>query len=161
MSPFLIFALILTVLYITYYAVIITQDVYRKKDQQNTDEVESFDVSQMSDDESIAVTENGDGFTLTKLRDKLHDITVLPNQETKPKEPVKARKPENMAPVDSDLPNEMTDEENNMKLTFFDSLNEISPEYSVQLEKKEFRTALLTKGKLNNLIKIKENRNEI
>lgn len=161
MSPFLIFALILTVLYITYYAVIITQDVYRKKDQQNTDEVESFDVSQMSDDESIAVTENGDGFTLTKLRDKLHDITVLPNQETKPKESVKARKPENMAPVDSDLPNEMTDEENNMKLTFFDSLNEISPEYSVQLEKKEFRTALLTKGKLNNLIKIKENRNEI
>ena len=65
MSPFLIFAFILTVLYIIYYAVIITQDVYKKKDQTNTEEVESFDVSQMNDeDKPIEVSEDEKGFTL-------------------------------------------------------------------------------------------------
>ena len=40
-------------------------------------------------------------------------------------------------------------------------MNEISPEYSVQLERQEFKNALLSKGALRNLIKIKEKRNEV
>ncbi|EOA58535.1 hypothetical protein HMPREF1214_02107 [Bacteroides sp. HPS0048] len=162
MSPFLIFASILTVIYIIYYAANITLDMRKKKDAQNTDEVESFDVSQMNgNDEPIEVTEDGDGFTLSKFKDKLQNITALPNQKTNPKESEEPRQPEAMQEENPDTPNEVTDEDNSVKITFFDNLNEISPEYSVQLERQEFKNALLTKGTLRNLIKIKETRNEV
>lgn len=162
MSPFLIFASVLTIIYIIYYAVIISQDVYKKKGQQDTENVESFDISQMNSvNEAIEVTEDGDGFTLTSFKDKLQNITAVTSQKSTTNAFDKTGNPKNAVTEDSNSPIEVKDEENNMRLTFFDNLNEISPEYSVQLEKEEFRTALLTKGKLNNLIKIKETRNEV
>ena len=159
MSPFLIFASVLTIIYIIYYAANITLDMRKKKDAQNTDEVESFDVSQMNgNDEPIEVSEDGDGFTLTKFKDQLQNITALPHQESRPKD---FEQPETVQAENPDEPQEVTDEDNSVKITFFDNLNEINPEYSVQLERQEFKNALLTKGTLRNLIKIKETRNEV
>ena len=64
MSSYLIFVLVLTAVYIIYYAVIVTKDLYGKKDDAKTTE-EVFDVSNMADaEESIAVEENNGGFCI-------------------------------------------------------------------------------------------------
>ncbi len=64
MSSYLIFVLVLTAIYIIYYAVIITKDLYGKKDEAKTNE-EVFDVSGMADaEESVAVEENNGGFSI-------------------------------------------------------------------------------------------------
>ena len=64
MSSYLIFVLVLTVIYIIYYAVIITKDLYGKKDDAKTTE-EVIDVSSMADaEESVAVEENDGGFSI-------------------------------------------------------------------------------------------------
>lgn len=64
MSSYLIFVLVLTAVYIIYYAVIITKDLYGKKDEAKSTE-EVFDISSMTDaEESIAVEENEGGFSV-------------------------------------------------------------------------------------------------
>lgn len=64
MSPFAIFAIVLTIAYIIYYGVNISRDLYGKKGQENETE-EVFDVSNMSNiEEPIPVTEDGDGFVI-------------------------------------------------------------------------------------------------
>jgi len=64
MSSYLIFVLVLTAIYIIYYAVIITKDLYGKKDEAKANE-EVFDVSGMADaEESVAVEENDGGFSI-------------------------------------------------------------------------------------------------
>lgn len=64
MSPFVIFAIVLTIAYIIYYGVNISRDLYGKKGQENETE-EIFDVSNMSQiEEPIPVTEDGDGFVI-------------------------------------------------------------------------------------------------
>lgn len=64
MSSYLIFVLVLTAVYIIYYAVIVTKDLYGKKDDAKTTE-EVFDVSNMADaEESITVEENNGGFSI-------------------------------------------------------------------------------------------------
>lgn len=64
MSSYLIFVLVLTAVYIIYYAVIVTKDLYGKKDDAKTTE-EVFDVSGMADtEESVAVEENDGGFSI-------------------------------------------------------------------------------------------------
>lgn len=64
MSPFAIFAIVLTIAYIIYYGVTISRDLYSKKGQENETE-EVFDVGKMSEiEEPIPVTEEGDGFVI-------------------------------------------------------------------------------------------------
>ena len=70
MSPFLIFAIVLTVAYIIYYAVMITRDLYGKKDEENKHE-EVFDVGDMDElEEAVVVSEKGNGFSVA---DKQYD----------------------------------------------------------------------------------------
>ena len=64
MSSYFIFALVLTVLYIVYYAVNITRDLYGKKGTEKTDE-EVFDLGPMdATEESVEVSENETGFKI-------------------------------------------------------------------------------------------------
>lgn len=64
MSPFALFAIVLTIAYIIYYGVNISRDLYGKKGQENETE-EIFDVSNLSEiDEPIPVREDGDGFVI-------------------------------------------------------------------------------------------------
>ena len=64
MSPFAIFAIVLTIAYIIYYGVTISRDLYGKKGQENETE-EVFDVSKMSEiEEPTPVTEDGDSFVI-------------------------------------------------------------------------------------------------
>lgn len=64
MTPFVIFAIVLTVGYIFYFGIVIAHDLYGKKGQENTDE-EHFDVLSMRESEdSILVDEEGDSFRI-------------------------------------------------------------------------------------------------
>lgn len=62
MKSYLIFAIVLTVAYIIYYAVIIAKELYGKKREEKTEE-EVFDLDP-SEEESVAVTESDTGFSV-------------------------------------------------------------------------------------------------
>ena len=68
MKSFVIFAIVVTIIYVIYYTVIIVQDLYGKpKDEKS--QGESFDVSDMTDEEeSIAVSESDGGFSVGDTR---------------------------------------------------------------------------------------------
>lgn len=100
MTPFVIFAIVLTIAYIFYFGIVIAHDLYGKKGQENTDE-EHFDVSSMQEsEESTQVDEAGDGFRIggKAVHDEntvVHDIpamypSVLPDEGTtdEPKESI-------------------------------------------------------------------------
>lgn len=58
MSPFLIFAISLTIAYAIYYAVMITKDLYGKKEEAKSNE-EVFDISNITEEEAaVAVNES-------------------------------------------------------------------------------------------------------
>ena len=57
----MIFALVLTIAYAIYYAVVIAKDLQGKKRHANSTE-EVFDLEGMEDEESVEVSETGDGF---------------------------------------------------------------------------------------------------
>lgn len=64
MGSYFIFALVLTVLYIVYFAVNIIRDLYGKKGTEKTDE-EVFDLGPMdATEESVEVSENETGFKI-------------------------------------------------------------------------------------------------
>lgn len=56
MNSYFIFAIVLTVAYIIYYAVIIAHDIYGKKGTDKPNE-EVFDLGAPEEEESVAVTE--------------------------------------------------------------------------------------------------------
>ena len=64
MSPFMIFAISLTIAYVIYYAVMITRDLYGKKEENKSNE-EVFDVSSITEEEdAVAVNESDGGFSI-------------------------------------------------------------------------------------------------
>ena len=64
MSPFVIFAISLTIAYVIYYAVMITRDLYGKKEESKSNE-EVFDVSSITEEEAaVAVNESDGGFSI-------------------------------------------------------------------------------------------------
>lgn len=74
MSPFVIFVIVLTIIYIIYYAVMITRDLYGKKEDHKTQE-EVFDVSDMVEEEAaVSVHESDNGFSVA---DKEYGLTSM------------------------------------------------------------------------------------
>lgn len=68
MTSYFTFAIVLTVVYIIYYAVNIVHDLYGKKGNGQTDE-ETFDLGAMdATEESIDVSENETGFSIGSER---------------------------------------------------------------------------------------------
>lgn len=64
MNSYFIFALVLTVAYVIYYAAVITHDLYGKKGTDKKDE-EVFDIGAPEvEEESVAVTESETGFSI-------------------------------------------------------------------------------------------------
>lgn len=72
MSPFVIFAISLTIAYVIYYAVMITRDLYGKKEEDKSNE-EVFDISNITEEEAaVAVNESDSGFSVA---DKQYDTS--------------------------------------------------------------------------------------
>lgn len=78
MSSYFTFALVLTVLYIVYYAVNIARDLYGKKGTEKSDE-EVFDLSPMdTTEESVVVSENETGFSIGNETYGTEDVAAAP-----------------------------------------------------------------------------------
>ena len=89
MSSYFIFALVLTVLYIVYYAVNITRDLYGKKGTEKTDE-EVFDLGPMdATEESVEVSENETGLKVRQpgspARPRLRYKTAIQGKRRQPR----------------------------------------------------------------------------
>ena len=69
MSPFMIFALVLTIAYVLYYAVVVAKDVQGKKGIVNSTE-EVFDLDDMEEEESVEVSETADSFQVGNTGEK-------------------------------------------------------------------------------------------
>ena len=85
MSAFAIFAIFLTVAYAIYYSVLITHDVYGKKDAPKTDD-EEIDVSPMQEtEEPTPVSESADGFRMGREAqaeaEQQSGVTFISNEE--------------------------------------------------------------------------------
>ncbi len=74
MKSYFIFAIVLTAVYLVYYAVIIVQDLYGKKGTGKPDE-EVFDLGAPEDEQSVAVTESDTGFS---IGDEKYETDVTP-----------------------------------------------------------------------------------
>ena len=69
MKSFVIFAIVVTIIYVIYYTVIIVQDLYGKpKDEKS--QGESFDVSDMTDEEESIAVSVGDNQYETAYEEK-------------------------------------------------------------------------------------------
>lgn len=79
MKSYLIFAIVLTVAYIIYYAVIIAQELYGKKREEKTEE-EVFDLDP-SEEESVAVTESETGFSVGSEQYETEGSTATEEQQ--------------------------------------------------------------------------------
>ena len=99
MSPFAIFAIVLTIGYIFYFGIVIAHDLYGKKGQENTNE-EHFDISSMQDtEESTQVDEDGDSFRIgnentsdDSPKTKINQTTTDNPPEEEPQESIVAKK---------------------------------------------------------------------
>lgn len=68
MSPFGTFTIVLIILYIVYYAVLISRDLYGKKHTVRSEE-EEFDISSLrEEEEAVGVEESENGFLLNSSR---------------------------------------------------------------------------------------------
>lgn len=99
MSPFAIFAIVLTIGYVFYFGIVIAHDLYGKKGQENTNE-EHFDISSMQDtEESTQVDEDGDSFRIgnentsdDSPKTKINQTTTDNPPEEEPQESIVAKK---------------------------------------------------------------------
>lgn len=88
MSGFVIFALVLTFVYVVYFAVMITLDLHGKKDEKKTEE-ETYDVGDLTNEEQpVAIEERNEGpdegdMTFTE-QSRMMDSELSTRQETYP-----------------------------------------------------------------------------
>lgn len=74
MSPFLLFAIVLTIAYIIYYGVLISKELYGKKSLKDSTE-EIFDLGNISDEDAIQVHETENGFDVGESASYANEAT--------------------------------------------------------------------------------------
>ena len=154
MSPFVIFVIVLTIIYIIYYAVMITRDLYGKKEDHKTQE-EVFDVSDMVEEEAaVSVHESPDnGFSVADKEYEtlnLHDENEAPSSTDGESGDAKSEKqsPKNVA--------------ENLAHKFEKKSDEIQPSMSDGMYADDFYQTLLNGNRTNRpQIKIEHIRNEL
>lgn len=136
MSPFAIFATVLTVAYVIYYAFIITKDLYGFKDQPKND-AETFDVSNLADEDGpIEVSEHPDDFS---SRDDENYTEVLSDDGLHIYEPNGHAQEQEEVPVE-EKKEKLTSEQLNQEYT--EELEDIDVESSFSLDSNEFKDYL-------------------
>lgn len=127
MSPYFIFIIVLTVLYIVYFSVMIVRDLYGKTGETTANQAETFDVSDFQEeDTAITVTESDNGFSVG-------DNQYETNYEETPPEQAKNEKSQ------TDLASQL---ENKLK----DQLEETEVSYSDEVNREEMTRIMLSKG---------------
>ncbi len=134
MSVFGVFAIVLTIIYVIYYAWMIGRDLYGKKDQQ-TSKQETFEFTTEETEEMITeVREKGDGFSFssdpeeeeTEVEAENHNETTESQEEE----------------ADEEI-NAPTQADHAIITLYKEGMEEIKPEHSKEFESSEFITALM------------------
>lgn len=134
MSVFGVFATVLTIIYVIYYAWMIGRDLYGKKDQQ-TSKQETFEFTTEETEEMITeVREKGDGFSFssdpeeeeTEVEAENHNETTESQEEE----------------ADEEI-NAPTQADHAIITLYKEGMEEIKPEHSKEFESSEFITALM------------------
>ena len=142
MSSYFIFALVLTVLYIVYFAVNIIRDLYGKKGTEKTDE-EVFDLGAPEEEESVAVTESESGFSIGS--ENYETESTATSSETSPEEDIK------------DKPGTAQEKLERLKAEAEEQMEETTPYLSDARTSEEMYKAMISKGRLDNRPEIKWN----
>ena len=139
---FLDFAIVLTVAYIIYYAVIIAHDLYGKKGTDKPDE-EVFDLGAPEEEESVAVTESESGFSIGS--ENYETESTATSSETSPEEDIK------------DKPGTAQEKLERLKAEAEEQMEETTPYLSDARTSEEMYKAMISKGRLDNRPEIKWN----
>lgn len=132
MSVFGVFATVLTIIYVIYYAWMIGRDLYGKKDQQ-TSKQETFAVATDETEEVITeVREIGDGFSFSTDPEE-EEVAVESHTE-----PTDSQEEE--ADEEVDAP---TQADHAIVTLYKEGMEEIKPEHSKEFESSEFINALM------------------
>ncbi|MDD3063165.1 MAG: hypothetical protein PHX50_10085 [Massilibacteroides sp.] len=132
MSVFGVFATVLTIIYVIYYAWMIGRDLYGKKDQQ-TSKQETFAVATDETEEVITeVREIGDGFSFSTDPEE-EEAAVESHTETTDSQ-------EEEADEEVDAP---TQADHAIVTLYKEGMEEIKPEHSKEFESSEFINALM------------------
>ena len=134
MNSYFIFAIVLTVAYIIYYAVIIAHDIYGKKGTDKPNE-EVFDLGAPEEEESVAVTESETGFSIGSE-----------NYET-----------ESTATSSETSLEDVKDKPERLKAEAEEQMEETTPYLSDARTSEEMYKAMISKGRLDNRPEIKWN----
>lgn len=150
MKSFVIFAIIVTVIYVIYYTVIIVQDLYgRPKDEKS--QGESFDVSDMTDEEeSIVVSENDGGFSVGDSRYETAYEEKLLSQQVE----------EGVATVEDSKPHVLE----KIQSAFEKKMEEVNTSYSDPMYSEELNNIIIARGLRHNssdMVKVESLKNEI
>lgn len=149
MSVFGVFATVLTIIYVIYYAWMIGRDLYGKKDQQ-TSKQETFEFTTEETEEMITeVREKGDGFSFSSDPDeKETEVEAENHNETTESQEEEA---------DEDI-NAPTQADHAIITLYKEGMEEIKPEHSKVFESSEFITALMNVDTVpGNLLKTTRN----
>ncbi|MCS2337922.1 hypothetical protein NXX54_05035 [Bacteroides sp. BFG-638] len=142
MNSYFIFAIVLTVAYIIYYAVIIAHDLYGKKGTDKPDE-EVFDLGAPEEEESVAVTESESGFSIGS--ENYETESTATSSETSPEEDIK------------DKPGTAQEKLERLKAEAEEQMEETTPYLSDARTSEEMYKAMISKGRLDNRPEIKWN----
>ena len=152
MSPFVIFVIVLTIIYIIYYAVMITRDLYGKKEDHKTQE-EVYDGGVVEEEAAVSVHESDNGFSVADKEYEtlnLHDENEAPSSTDGESGDAKSEKqsPKNVA--------------ENLAHKFEKKSDEIQPSMSDGMYADDFYQTLLNGNRTNRpQIKIEHIRNEL
>ena len=134
MNSYFIFAIVLTVAYIIYYAVIIAHDLYGKKGTDKPDE-EVFDLGAPEEEES--------GFSIGS--ENYETESTATSSETSPEEDIK------------DKPGTAQEKLERLKAEAEEQMEETTPYLSDARTSEEMYKAMISKGRLDNRPEIKWN----
>lgn len=134
MSVFGVFATVLTIIYVIYYAWMIGRDLYGKKDQQ-TSKQETFEFTTEETEEMITVVrEKGDGFSFSSDPEEEEPEVEAENYNETTESQEEEADEEINAPTQAD----------HAIITLYkEGMEEIKPEHSKEFESSEFITALM------------------
>ena len=148
MRSYFIFAIVLTVAYLIYYAVIIMQDLYGKRRTGKTEE-EVFDLGTLEDEESVAVSESETGF---RVGNEQYDTETASGGDS-----ATDQKPADKKPETKETPEERLErlpiyefKDHPFKVLDDEKMEETTPYLSDGFSADEMYKAMLSRGKLEN-----------
>lgn len=137
MKSYFIFAIVVTVVYLIYYAVIIVQDLYGKKGTDKPDE-EVFDLGETDDEESVTVTESENGFSVGGEEYETETETTVLSEEPEAK------------PEQKNTEESAEEKMERLKAQAEERMEDTVPYLSDARTADEMYKAMLAKGKLDN-----------